>query len=213
MILSQKLRAYSTDGWSPIRCARDIDSDRRPSASRRVRAVRYSPYISASSTARQSSNVSLTHSQSDQEDSSRSSSPNPSFVSSAYTTAFTSSFLQERKAIHHSNFIICSSQDTTKLACGPYFRSTGVRRETGSYHTTVIDANVIAHHPPNPTLVSVWINQWTSPLLFRGLMMVQLVYDVVAAYPKEGFMDLLILTYTHTQLSFAFRLNFLVSFS
>ncbi|KAG2043034.1 hypothetical protein BDR03DRAFT_1088035 [Suillus americanus] len=67
----------SADGWSPIRCARDIDSDRRPSASRRVRAVRYSPYISASSTARQSSAVSLTHSQSDQEDSSRSSSPNP----------------------------------------------------------------------------------------------------------------------------------------
>jgi len=64
----------SSDGWSPIRCARDIDSDRR---SRRVRAVRYSPYISASSTARQSSAVSLTPSQSDQEDSSRSSSPNP----------------------------------------------------------------------------------------------------------------------------------------
>lgn len=73
----------STDSWSPsIRCAnlsttRDIDSDRRPGASRRVRAVRYSPYISASSSARQSSAVSLTHSQSDQEDSSRSSSPNP----------------------------------------------------------------------------------------------------------------------------------------
>lgn len=73
----------STDGWSPsIRCdnlstIRDIDSDRRSGASRRVRAVRYSPYISASSTARQNSAVSLTHSQSDQEDSSRSSSPNP----------------------------------------------------------------------------------------------------------------------------------------
>ncbi|KAG2369989.1 hypothetical protein BDR07DRAFT_1387501 [Suillus spraguei] len=67
----------SSDGWSPIRCARDIDSDRRSSASRRVRAVRYSPYISASSTARQSSAVSLTTNQSDQEDSSRSSSPNP----------------------------------------------------------------------------------------------------------------------------------------
>ncbi|KAG1753857.1 uncharacterized protein EDB91DRAFT_420889 [Suillus paluster] len=72
----------SVDGWSPsIRCAnlsttRDIESDRRPGASR-LRAVRYSPYISASSTARQSSVVSLTHSQSDQEDSSRSSSPNP----------------------------------------------------------------------------------------------------------------------------------------
>ncbi|KAG2158846.1 uncharacterized protein EDB93DRAFT_1237666 [Suillus bovinus] len=64
----------SADGWSPIRCARDIDLDRR---SRRVRAVRYSPYISATSTARQSSVVSLTHSQSDPEDSSRSSSPNP----------------------------------------------------------------------------------------------------------------------------------------
>lgn len=77
----------SADGWSPIRCARDIDPDRRPSASRRVRAVRYSPYISASvsvllhrsvcrlipvqSTARQSSAVSLSPSQSDQEDSSR----------------------------------------------------------------------------------------------------------------------------------------------
>ncbi|KAG0705485.1 hypothetical protein DFH29DRAFT_280166 [Suillus ampliporus] len=72
----------SVDGWSPsIRCAnlsttRDIESDRRPGAFR-LRAVRYSPYISASSTARQSSVVSLTHSQSDQEDSSRSSSPNP----------------------------------------------------------------------------------------------------------------------------------------
>lgn len=67
----------SADGWSPIHCARDIDPDRRLSASRRVRAVRYSPYISASSTARQSSVVSLSPSQSDQEDSSRSSSPNP----------------------------------------------------------------------------------------------------------------------------------------
>lgn len=44
-------------------------------------------------------------------------------------------------------------------------------------------------------------------------MMVQLVYDVVTAYPKEGLMDLLILTYTHIQLSFAFRLSSLVSFS
>lgn len=44
-------------------------------------------------------------------------------------------------------------------------------------------------------------------------MMVQLVYDVVAAYPKGGLMDLLILTYTHTQLSFASHLSSLVSFS
>lgn len=41
-------------------------------------------------------------------------------------------------------------------------------------------------------------------------MMVQPVYDVVAAYPKEGLTDLLILLYTHTQLSFAFRLSSLV---
>lgn len=173
----------SADGWSPIRCARDIDPDRRLNASRRVRAVRYSPYISASvsvllhqsvcclipvkSTARHSSAVSLSPSQSDQEDSSRvSTSTLPSthffltslktvfitkspFVPSAHATAFTSSFLQERKVIHHSNFIIRSSQDTTKLACRPYFRSTGVRRETRSHHSTIIDADVIAHHPPS----------------------------------------------------------------
>jgi len=70
----------SADGGSPstryvnLSTARDIESDRRPGPSR-LRAVRYSPYISASSTARQSSTASLTHSQSDQEQLSRSPSP------------------------------------------------------------------------------------------------------------------------------------------
>ncbi|OJA20900.1 hypothetical protein AZE42_00879 [Rhizopogon vesiculosus] len=66
------------DGSPSVFCAnlsttRDIDSDRRPS---RLRAVRYSPYISTSSTARQSSTASLTRSQSDHEQGSRSPSPN-----------------------------------------------------------------------------------------------------------------------------------------
>lgn len=45
-------------------------------------------------------------------------------------------------------------------------------------------------------------------------MMVQHVYDVIVAYPKEGLTDLLILSYTRIQpLSFAFHLGSLVSFS
>lgn len=119
---------------------RDIESDRRPT---RLRAVRYSPYISASvrvfyirsvlclmacflkSTARQSSTISLTRSQSDQEQLSRVShqithsafllqeftvsvpeSEFPSIPSIQHTAPFIPSLTQER--IYHPYLIICA---------------------------------------------------------------------------------------------------------